>query len=96
MRKNLLHIKKQKYFAQKIVRSNIKYNMIKNIILNLDKTAKNYLAARGYDSAYGARPLKRVIQREIENVLAEKILRGEVAEGQEVKVLAKGEKLVFI
>jgi ATP-dependent Clp protease ATP-binding subunit ClpB len=70
--------------------------MLKNIQLELDKSAKNYLAAKGYDSVYGARPLKRLIQREIENILAEKILRGEVADGQSVKVKGKGEQLEFL
>ncbi len=68
---------------------------IHNINLVLDKTARKYLAAKGYDSAYGARPLKRVIQREIENVLAEKILRGAITDGQEVLLKAAGEGLVF-
>jgi ATP-dependent Clp protease ATP-binding subunit ClpB len=68
----------------------------RNINLELDKSAQNYLAAKGYDSAYGARPLKRVIQREIENHLAEKILRGEIKDGQNVKIKAKGEVLEFI
>jgi len=65
----------------------------RNINLVLQNSAKNYLAAKGYDSQYGARPLKRVIQREIENVLAEKILRGELAEGQEVELKYEDEKL---
>ncbi len=65
----------------------------KNMSLQLDKTAKAYLAAKGYDSAYGARPLKRVIQKEIENILAEKILRGEIVEGDAVSISAKNEKL---
>ena len=70
--------------------------MLKNIKLELDKSAKNYLAAKGYDSVYGARPLKRLIQREIENILAEKILRGEIADGQNVKVKGRGENLEFL
>ena len=68
---------------------------IRNIGIDLDKTAKNYLAEKGYDAAYGARPLKRLIQREIENILAEKILRGEIADGQKVKVGANGDGLIF-
>ncbi len=59
---------------------------IKNIHLKLDKSASDYLAESGFDPNYGARPLKRVIQREIENLLAEKILKGEIIEGQLVKV----------
>ncbi len=66
---------------------------LRNIKLNADKSAKKYLAAKGYDSTYGARPLKRLIQRELENILAEKILRGEVLEGQEVVVKQVGESL---
>ncbi len=70
--------------------------LIRNIKLELDKSARSYLAAKGFDPAYGARPLKRVIQRDIENILAEKILRGEIFDGQEVKISAKGEVLEFI
>jgi ATP-dependent Clp protease ATP-binding subunit ClpB len=66
----------------------------KNIKLELDKTAKNYLAEKGYDSVYGARPLKRLIQREIENVLAEKILRGEILDGQKIAIEEKEKHLL--
>ena len=69
--------------------------MIRNIVLVLDETARKYLAEKGYDPAYGARPLKRLIQREIENVLAEKILRGEILDGQKVEIEAQKDKLVF-
>lgn len=68
---------------------------IKNIAIDLDKTAKAYLAAKGYEPAYGARPLKRVIQREIENVLAERILKGEIVDGGKVHVSSGGEHLVI-
>ena len=68
---------------------------IRNIKLELDKTAKIYLAEKGYDPLYGARPLKRVIQRNIENILAEKILRGEIQDGQKVTIKGKGEELEF-
>jgi ATP-dependent Clp protease ATP-binding subunit ClpA len=54
------------------------------------------LASKGYDSQYGARPLKRVIQREIENILAEKILRGELVDGQNVKLNYDNEVLGFL
>ncbi len=66
---------------------------IRNITLELDQSGEKYLAAKGYDSLYGARPLKRVIQRDIENILAEKILRGEIKDGQVVKVKGVGESL---
>ena len=68
----------------------------RNISLTLEENARHYLASRGYDSQYGARPLKRVIQREIENILAEKILRGEIIDGQNVKLKYANEKLEFV
>ena len=74
----------------------VKRLMIRNIKLTLDKSAKSYLAAKGFDPTYGARPLKRVIQRDIENILAEKILRGEISDGQEVKIKANGKELDFL
>jgi ATP-dependent Clp protease ATP-binding subunit ClpB len=74
----------------------VKRLMIRNIRLTLDKSAKSYLAAKGFDPTYGARPLKRVIQRDIENILAEKILRGEISDGQEVKIKANGQELDFL
>lgn len=69
---------------------------LRNIKAVLDASAKTYLAQKGYDPAYGARPLKRLIQHEIENVFAEKILRGEVLEGKEIKVIAKNDKIEFV
>ncbi|MBM5782290.1 MAG: ATP-dependent chaperone ClpB [Pelagibacterales bacterium] len=69
--------------------------MQRKIVLELDKTAKKYLAEKGYDSVYGARPLKRLIQREIENVLAEKILRGEISDEQNVRVFEKENSIIF-
>ncbi|MBM3589969.1 MAG: ATP-dependent chaperone ClpB [Alphaproteobacteria bacterium] len=68
----------------------------RNIILKLSESAVHYLSAKGYDSHYGARPLKRVIQREIENILAEKILRGEIVDGQTIQIKAKEERLEFV
>ena len=67
----------------------------RNISLTLDENARHYLASRGYDSHYGARPLKRVIQREIENILAEKILRGQLVDGQNIKLSYENEALGF-
>jgi ATP-dependent Clp protease ATP-binding subunit ClpB len=46
----------------------------RNIVVTLDPSAREWLADKGYDPAYGARPLKRVIQRELQDPLAEKIL----------------------
>jgi len=65
-----------------------------NIEIALDKSAHKYLADKGYDPIYGARPLKRVIQKELENLLADKILKGEIKEGDNIKVKEKGGALV--
>ncbi len=69
---------------------------IKNIDINLDQSAQEYLAKKGYDPAYGARPLKRVIQRDVENILAEKILSGKIEGGQNIEVRSKNNELEFI
>jgi len=62
----------------------------RKITIELDAKARAWLAQAGYDPVYGARPLKRVIQRELQNPLAEKILKGEIADGDSVKVSATG------
>ena len=68
----------------------------RKITLDLDESARVWLAEKGYDPAYGARPLKRVIQREVQDPLAEKILLGEVPDGSKVKVTAGTDKLLFL
>ncbi|MEA2626664.1 MAG: ATP-dependent Clp protease ATP-binding subunit ClpB [Candidatus Binatota bacterium] len=67
----------------------------RHIDLELSDGAKDYFAAAGYDPVYGARPLKRLLQREIETNLARKILAGEVPDGSRVVVGARGGKLEF-
>ena len=58
----------------------------RHITLKLDKKARKYLAEKGYDQVYGARPLKRVIQRELQDKLAVDILSGVVGDGSVVEV----------
>ncbi len=58
----------------------------RQITLELADTARSHLVHMGYDPAYGARPLKRVLQRELETALARKILEGTVRDGQTVRV----------
>jgi ATP-dependent Clp protease ATP-binding subunit ClpB len=58
----------------------------RKIVLTLDAAARNWLAAKGWDPAYGARPLKRVIQRNLQDPLAEMILAGEVRDGDRVAI----------
>ena len=62
--------------------------------IRLTDAAKQLLAERGYDPVLGARPLRRAIQREIEDVLSEKILYGELKAGQTIEVDAEGEGLL--
>ena len=64
------------------------------IMLDLDEAARKWLADEGYDPVFGARPLKRVLQRSLQNPLAEMILAGEVLDGQTVHVTAGPEGLV--
>ncbi|MGO4388024.1 ATP-dependent chaperone ClpB [Microvirga sp. 2YAF29] len=60
----------------------------RKIILELDEAAREWLAEKGYDPAYGARPLKRVIQKNVQDPLAEAILAGEIKDGETVPVHA--------
>jgi ATP-dependent Clp protease ATP-binding subunit ClpB len=67
----------------------------RKITLTLDAAARDWLAAKGWDPAYGARPLKRVIQRYLQDPLAEMILAGDVLDGDRVVVSAEGNVLTF-
>ncbi|MGA8316051.1 MAG: AAA family ATPase, partial [Bradyrhizobium sp.] len=67
----------------------------RKITLTLDAAARDWLAEKGWDPAYGARPLKRVIQRNVQDPLAEMILAGEVHDGDRVTISAKGNVLTF-
>jgi ATP-dependent Clp protease ATP-binding subunit ClpB len=67
----------------------------RKISLELSERAQALIAEKGYDPAYGARPLKRTIQRMIQDPLAIKILDGEFKEGDVVKIDAIGDELVF-
>ncbi len=67
----------------------------RHITLHLDDKARTWLAEAGFDPIYGARPLKRVIQRELQNKLAQKILEGSVNDGDVVEVSANETELVI-
>jgi ATP-dependent Clp protease ATP-binding subunit ClpB len=67
----------------------------RKITLTLDAAARDWLASKGWDPAYGARPLKRVIQRYLQDPLAEMILAGEVKDGDTVAISSKGNVLTF-
>lgn len=67
----------------------------RKIVLDLDAAARDWLAEKGWDPAYGARPLKRVIQRSVQDPLAEMILEGTVKDGDHVAISAEGGVLTF-
>jgi len=67
----------------------------RHIELELNETAKELLARRGYDPVYGARPLKRIIQRELETKLTRSLLRGEITDNSRVEVVATKGELEF-
>ncbi len=67
----------------------------RKITLALDAKAREWLAEKGYDPAYGARPLKRTIQKSVQDPLAELILSGKIKDGEKVKVSVGRDGLVF-
>ena len=67
----------------------------RDIALELDASALDQLGEAGFDPVYGARPLKRAIQRELENPLAQRILAGEFGPGDRIRVAAKDGTLVM-
>jgi ATP-dependent Clp protease ATP-binding subunit ClpB len=67
----------------------------RKITLALDAKAREWLADKGYDPAYGARPLKRVIQKNVQDPLAEMILAGKVKDGEKVAVSANRQGITF-
>ena len=76
--------------------ANIKNRVLsRNIELKITKPARNFLLEKGYDKAYGARQLRRTVERYLEDPLAEAILRGEIKNDSVVTVRANKEKLTF-
>jgi ATP-dependent Clp protease ATP-binding subunit ClpB len=67
----------------------------RKLTVTLTAAAREYLAVKGYDPAYGARPLKRLIQREVQDALAMKLLGGDIREGDAVEIDRDGEGLGF-
>ena len=72
------------------------YKRLKGTLnLKFTDNAIALIAQQGYDKNNGARPLKRAIQRQVEDALAEKLLTGEIAQGNTVVVDAKNGKIIF-
>jgi ATP-dependent Clp protease ATP-binding subunit ClpC len=67
----------------------------KEIHLTLDAAAHELLIEKGYDPTYGARPMRRAVERYLEDPMAEEILRGTFKAGDQIQVTRDGEKLAF-
>ena len=67
----------------------------RDIVIELSEEAREFIAREGYDPVYGARPLKRYLQRKLETALAKKIIASEVLDGSRVKVIVKDGDLAF-
>src|SRR5947207_10952259 len=67
----------------------------KEVHIKLTESAKEFLIEKGYDPQYGARPMRRAVERYLEDPLAEELLRGNVKGGDTVEVVAENGKLVF-
>jgi ATP-dependent Clp protease ATP-binding subunit ClpB len=67
----------------------------RKLVIIITDPAREYLANKGFDPTYGARPLKRLLQREVQDVLAVKLLSGELVDGDEVEIDAEGAGLTF-
>jgi ATP-dependent Clp protease ATP-binding subunit ClpC len=68
----------------------------RKILLALDPAAKEFLVQKGYDPAYGARPMRRAVERFLEDPLAEELLRGNLQDGEPIQVRVDADKLVFV
>ena len=67
----------------------------KDIIISVSDEAKDFLIEKGYDAKYGARPLRRALEKHMEDPLAEAILRRQIKHGFPISILPDGDKLVF-
>jgi ATP-dependent Clp protease ATP-binding subunit ClpC len=67
----------------------------KRLALQFAESAKDFLVERGFDPQYGARPMRRAVERHLEDPLAEELLRGNLHEGDPILVMLEGDKLIF-
>jgi ATP-dependent Clp protease ATP-binding subunit ClpC len=68
----------------------------RQIQIELTQEAKEFIAEKGFDPVYGARPLKRVIQKYIEDPIAEEMLKGKFSDGSQIRVLLQDKALEFV
>ena len=67
----------------------------RDIHFNLDEAARDLLLDKGHDPTYGARPMRRAVEKYLEDPMAEEIIRGDLREGETIAISAKDDKLVF-
>ncbi len=67
----------------------------RNLHFDLDEPARDLLREKGYDPAYGARPMRRAVEKYLEDPMAEEIIRGDLVEGKKIAISTKDDKLVF-
>jgi len=67
----------------------------RNLHFELDESARDLLRDQGYDPSYGARPMRRAVEKHLEDPMAEEIIRGNLREGEMVAVSARDDKLIF-
>ncbi|HEY2083718.1 MAG TPA: ATP-dependent Clp protease ATP-binding subunit, partial [Verrucomicrobiae bacterium] len=67
----------------------------RNIALQLDEKAKDFLVSKGYDPQYGARPMRRAVERFLEDPIAEELLKGNLHDGEPITVSAENDRLTF-
>ncbi len=67
----------------------------RNLHFDLDESARDLLREKGYDPAYGARPMRRAVEKHLEDPMAEEIIRGDLLEGKKIAISTTDDKLVF-
>ncbi|MFA5015247.1 MAG: ATP-dependent Clp protease ATP-binding subunit [Actinomycetota bacterium] len=88
--------KQQIYNIMDLMMSRVQQQLeLQGIIIELKKSAKDLLLEKGYDSAMGARPMRRCIQNLIEDPISEKLISGEIKSGQRIEVSARDKKMYF-
>ena len=67
----------------------------RNLHFELDDAARDLLLEKGHDPTYGARPMRRAVEKYLEDPMAEEIIRGNLREGETIAISAKDDQLVF-
>jgi ATP-dependent Clp protease ATP-binding subunit ClpC len=68
---------------------------VRNIQIDLDEPAAEFLVEKGFDEKFGARPLRRAVEKYLQDPLAEEILAGRITDAAQVRVVCEGDKLAF-